>query len=292
MRKTNAIILTVLCLSVFTNIISCKENPHKETTIHNTTKIAVVSGANRGIGLAIVEQLIKEKVKVIAIARNTESLLFLLQQFPNQIEIIKADLSTEQGQKSILDQFKESKIDYLVHNAAIIQPIGTNSFLDASPEDLRKIIETNLISPIILTNLLGSKLKEGTRVLNVSSRAGEKAYSGLGAYCTTKAGLDMYTESLQLDRPHGILAASVHPGEVDTGMQSNLRDNKSPDFPFSKFFIKNYHEKKLISPELSGKYIVWLLLKTSDQQFTQQKHNIYDTSHHMHWDSKDLTNPY
>jgi benzil reductase ((S)-benzoin forming) len=244
---------------------------------------ALVTGASRGIGFSLVKQLLEEDIQVIAVVRNKAALTELSQKYPQNLQIIEADLSLAQGISHVANSITNNKIDFLVHNAAVIEPLGVDALLDAPVATLRKLIETNIMAPILLTASLGSKLNEGARILNVSSRAGEKAYQGLGMYCTSKAALDMYTESLQLDHPHGILAAAVHPGEVDTGMQEDLRTHDSKEFPFSDFFKKNQKQGKLLSPDISAEYLKWLLLKTNDDYFVQFKHNIYEPSHHTQW---------
>lgn len=253
---------------------------------------ALVTGASRGIGLSLTQQLLEDKIKVIAIVRDKASLNALYQKYPHDLEIIEADLSSIEEFLHITNCIQESKIDYLVHNAAIIEPLGKEALIEAPLSSLNKILQVNLLAPILLTASLNSKLVKGSRILNISSRAGEKAGPGLGMYCISKAGLDMYTESLQLDHPHGILSASVHPGEVDTGMQEDLRSHDPAEFPYSRFFQENLQEKKLISPDISAKFLKWLLIKTTDESFVKSKHNIYDTSHHLDWHTEIIPCPY
>lgn len=253
---------------------------------------ALVTGASRGIGLSLVQQLLEDKIKVIAVVRDRASLDALCQKYPDTLKIIEADLSSLEGFLHITDCIQESKIDFLVHNAAIIGPLGKEVLIEAPISELNRILQINLIAPILLTASLNSKLVEGSRILNISSRAGEKAGPGIGMYCVSKAGLDMYTESLQLDRPHGVLSACVHPGEVDTGMQEDLRCQDVTRFPFASFFRKNLNENKLISPDISAKYLKWLLLETSDENFVKTKHNIYDQSHHLYWHKELIPIPY
>lgn len=255
-----------------------------------SAQTALVTGASRGIGFSLTRQLLEDGIKVIAIVRDAQSLESLSQKYP-QLEIIETDLSSTDFSQ-IANRIHESKIDFLVHNAAIIEPLGSEALLNASMDSLRRILEVNVIAPILLTASISPKLIKGSRILNVSSRAGDKAGPGLGMYCISKAALDMYTESLQLDSPHGILSACVHPGEVDTGMQGDLRSHDPTEFPIAPFFQKKSEDKKLITPDLSAKYLKWLLLKTSDEEFVKSKHNIYDTSHQLNWHTEVIPLPY
>lgn len=260
--------LICLCLLPFKSAALKKENQ----------KVAVVTGASRGIGKALIEELLNEQIKVIAIVRNEKSLTVLIQKYPNQLQVIEADLSTPKGQNNIVGNIEEPEVHYLVHGAGVIEPLGSNALLEAKPEILRNILEVNVMAPIMLTNALGGKLKTGSRVLNISSVAGDKATLGLGAYCISKVALDRFSESLQLDHPHEILATSVHPGRVDTDMQADLRNHKSADF-LSEKYVKYKIENKLISSQKTAKYLKWLLVDSTKEQYLKKKHNIDEELH-------------
>jgi benzil reductase ((S)-benzoin forming) len=258
-------------------------NPVKiESQAQATPKTALVTGASRGIGFALVKELLKDNVRVIAVVRDRKSLVVLTQTYPERLQIIEADLSSPEGVLGVATSIQEPKLDYLVHNAAMIEPIGEEALLKASPVNLQKIIVTNLLAPILLTASVATKLMKGSRILNISTNT-ENAYTGTGMYGVSKAGLDMYTKSLQLDRPHGVLAAYVYPGEVNTGMQGDLRNHDVKEFPRAPLFHKKLEEGRLISAETSASYLKWLLLNTTDEQFVEKKHDIYDSSHHPHW---------
>jgi NAD(P)-dependent dehydrogenase (short-subunit alcohol dehydrogenase family) len=277
--KNNLRTLTIFFMVFFSLVFS----PIAHTVKNNEDdpKVALVTGASRGIGFALTKQLLEKGLYVIAVARNIESLQDLGKTYPGHLQIIAADLSTKAGQLSVAPSVAGKAVDFLVHNAAIIEPLGKNALLEATPDEIHRIMEVNVIAPMVLTNQLSSNLKKGSRILMVSSRAGDKVGPGLGLYCITKTALDRYTQSLQLDVPHGVLAASVHPGDIDTDMQGDLRKKDTTEFPWGKFFRAK--QGKLTSPEASGKYLTWLLLNTSDREFTRKKHNIYDVSHHAAW---------
>lgn len=247
----------------------------------STPKVALITGASRGIGFSLTKQLLEEGLHVIAVARKVESLEELEKRFSGHLQIISADLSTKEGQLSVAPAVGKATIDFLVHNAAVIDPLGKDALLEASPDEIHHIFAVNVVAPMVLTTQLSPNLKEGSRILMISSRAGDKAAPGAGFYSVTKVALDRYTESLKLDRPHNVLAASVHPGDVNTDMQGDLRKKDSAAFPRGEFFRER--KDRLTSPETSARYLAWLLLKTSDQAFTAKKHNIYDPSHQAAW---------
>jgi NAD(P)-dependent dehydrogenase (short-subunit alcohol dehydrogenase family) len=230
--------------------------------ISHANKLALITGASRGIGYALTEQFLEGGHNVIAVARNVEPLTRLLTKYPDKLQFISADLGTAEGQMAIAPAVGSNSIDYLVHNAGVLGPLGTGALLEASAEDIRNLIEVNLVAPILLNRQLSKNLKKGSRILMVSSVAGESMSSGFGLYCVSKAALDRYTESLQIDKPSGVLAASVHPGEVDTDMHAELRENDTPDI-------------RLTDASTSARFLRWLLVDSSDTEFVEKKHNIY-----------------
>lgn len=255
-----------------------------ERKIPEEPQTALITGATRGIGFALTEKLLGEGLHVIAVARKVELLERLATQFPDHLRIISADLSTNEGQLSVAPAVGKTMVDYLVHNAGIIEPLGKNALLDASSEEIRRIIEVNLIAPMVITNQLSLNLKHGSRILMISSRSGERVSPGVGLYSVTKTAIDRYTGSLKLDKPYGVLAASVHPGDVNTDMHADLRSKDTIQFPRAEFFREK--QSKLISANISGQYLTWLLLKTNDEFFISQKHNIYDESHQANWNNE------
>lgn len=253
-------------------------------------KTVVITGTSRGVGYALLELLLEDNINAIAIVRDKKGLKELEQQYSNALQIIETDLSDPNGQKIAAHNVKTLKIDYLVHNAAIIEPLGSDALLKANSDSLRKILETNILAPILLTNMLGNKLTVGSRILNISSVAGDQAIPELGAYCVTKVAIDRFSESLKLDSPQGILATSVHPGEVNTGMQADLRNHSSVDFTPTRF-KKRFNEDRLISPKTAAIFLKWLLLESTNEQFQREKHSIYKSWHQPYWNSKSLPSP-
>lgn len=252
---------------------------------------AVITGASRGIGLALTEQLLAEDIHVIAIVRDKNPLKTLADKYADQLQVLEIDITLPESPQNIANSIKELTIDYLVHNAAVIEPLGEQALINASQTTLRKIIETNVMAPILLTAALSTKLSSGSRILNISSRAGDYMIAGLGMYCLSKTALDKYTESFQLDHPKDILCANVHPGEVETGMQHQLRSGDEKEFPTTHYFRNNLKEGNLITAEISAQYLTWLLIKTQDDYFISRKHDIYEPSHHQNWYGKTLPSP-
>ncbi|MCW8397972.1 SDR family oxidoreductase [Legionella sp. PATHC038] len=235
---------------------------------------AVITGASSGIGHALTLELASQGITVIAIARNNTELLKLKEKHPEKIKTIPADITTDEGLTRIANEMKSLNINYLIHNAGIISPLGL--LHKATAADIRKIIETNLIAPMLLTqSMLPLFSKQGGRILNITSVAGEKPVTGAGAYCISKSAFNMWTNVLQAELPQGIVATDVIPGEVDTGMQKNLRECPVELFPLADEFKRAYQEKTLIPPTVCAEFLAFLLLKTTPKEFSEKRWNIY-----------------
>jgi benzil reductase ((S)-benzoin forming) len=272
-------------------IIACTVSPSElESALPKT---ALVTGANKGIGFELTRQMLERGNTVYAVARHTEPLDELKGTYSDQLHIIRADLGTLDGQKSVAPAIADA-LDYVVHNAAIMHPVGDRAFWEAPEDDLATIMQVNAMAPMIITRGLVGKIKKTTRHLFVSSRAGDTVYPGVGPYCVTKHTMDAYVEALRKDNP-GFLAATIHPGEVDTQIQEVLRAPSESTFALAPVFVKTHEDRNLLSPEIAARFFKWVLCGATDVVFVSRKHNIYtDTATYTHWvpEGVEIVNPY
>ncbi len=237
---------------------------------------AVVTGASGGIGYALSLELASRGVLVIAIARNKEVLLKLQQQYPDKIQIITADITREEDRNAIIKNINYLKINYLVNGAGVVSPIGQLN--SASDDELRNVIEVNLLAPIFLTKKLIPffSLSTTKRILNITSVSGKLALGGLGGYCISKAALNMWTSILQIELDsYGVLATTVILGEVDTRMQQTLRDAPLEKFPIATEFQEAKEKNTLISPKICAHFLADILLNVAKEQYIEKEWNIY-----------------
>jgi 3-oxoacyl-[acyl-carrier protein] reductase len=187
--------------------------------------VVLVSGASRGLGLAIVTELVAAGVKVAAFARTvTPELQALVEAHPDQVLAGSVDI-TDEAQTQAFVKEVESRlgvIDGLVNNAAI----GQDSLHVHTPADrIAQIIETNLTAPLVLTRFvlrrLMAKGRRG-RLVNVTSICGQRGYPGLVAYSATKGGMDAATRSLAREFSGRVLANAVAPGFFASEMSAVL----------------------------------------------------------------------
>ena len=186
-----------------------------------TGKTALVTGGNRGIGLATVRALAEAGATVHFTARTAANLA-AAQRDLGEIRATghHANLTDRIAMTTLIDQ----GFDILVNNAAVITPIGR--ILDISAEDWAASIDINLTSAFHATQraLAHMVAQGGGTIVNISSGAAHRPQEGWSAYCAGKAGLAMLTRSVHLEYgTQGIRIFGFAPGVVDTDMQVAIR---------------------------------------------------------------------
>lgn len=182
---------------------------------------ALVTGGNRGIGLAGVRALAQAGATVHFTARSAANIA-AAQRALGDVPAIghHADMTDRLAMARVLDE----GFDILVNNAGIIGPIGR--ILDVSPEDWGTNIQTNLVAAFQATQhaLRHMVAQGGGTIVNLSSGAAHRPQEGWSAYCAGKAGLAMLTRSIHLEyASRGIRVFGFAPGVVDTDMQGRIR---------------------------------------------------------------------
>lgn len=192
---------------------------------NQTPQTVLITGANRGIGLALVVECLALDYLVIATARDLEKaqeLLALQSKHPNQLNLLTLDVNSELSVANLSSQIVS--IDVLVNNAAIFPEEGEETVDRWQMSHLSKAFETNVVGMARLTQaLLGHLLaSSAARVVNISSTAGSisgKHSHFYYAYSTSKAALNMLTRAMAFDlKSQGITVVAVTPGWVQTEM--------------------------------------------------------------------------
>lgn len=192
-------------------------------------KVAIITGASRGIGREIAKQLAKEDaIKVIANYNNSEEeankLKDELEKENIIIDIVKADLSKREGAKKLV-QFaleKYQKIDILINNAGISE---YKMFTDETDEDWYRVINTNLYSAFAMSQEVIPNMihhKNGC-IINISSVWGITGASLEVLYSISKAGMNGMTKALAKELgPSNIRVNAIAPGIINTKMNSEF----------------------------------------------------------------------
>ncbi|MFC4402474.1 3-ketoacyl-ACP reductase [Gracilibacillus xinjiangensis] len=194
-------------------------------------KVALVTGAGKGIGRSTAIALAKEGVNVGLIARSEAD----LQSVATEIEGLgvkaayaTADVSSMEQVNQAVDQIQKSlgTTDILINNAGIGK---FGKFLELSPEEWKNIIDINLMGVYYVTRAVLPQLieKNGGDIINISSTAGQKGAPVTSAYSASKFGMLGLTESLALEvRKHNIRVTALTPSTVATELayKENLTD--------------------------------------------------------------------
>lgn len=246
------------------------------------TKTLIITGASSGIGRALAKHLASLGNNVIAVARRKKELEELQSLYPQNIQIVTADITQEEGRIRVKQALPANAAGiYVVHNAGIAL---ANLLGELSEEEWEKHYKINVTAPFLLTKILLPHLKNGGRVLHISTSLAHNPLAGVAAYGTSKAALYMLKEYCNAEfNDQGIYFGSVLPGAVNTPIQEKIRSYGPEQFPSVKTFQDFLKHGELLSPETVSKFITWLLLNVEANQFIADEWNIYDTSHHKHW---------
>ncbi|MHC8517394.1 SDR family NAD(P)-dependent oxidoreductase [Sporosarcina sp. ITBMC105] len=221
--------------------------------------IYIVTGASKGLGFELCQQLTERGHEVIGVART---------KTPGIVKFIEADLTRtdnlEDTIHQIIEEYEQKATSFtLINNAGTVEPIGLIGTVTA--RQMEQAIALNLTAPMVLSNAFISKLKSfrgQKRIVSISSGAGRNAYEGWGVYCTTKAGLDHFTRVAAIEQQsatYPVDVMSIAPGIIDTGMQETIRSSDASDFPLLDRFVDYKEQGKLSSAgEVAGKLIALL----------------------------------
>ncbi len=232
--------------------------------------LTILTGASRGMGLAMAQQLLTTGHHLLCISRHTnDDLTRAAEQTSVPLTQWTQDLADGLGASQRLKDWLAG-LDAsayasatLINNAGVIPRIGPLSQADA--QDLAQALRVGLETPMQLcAAFLATTEPWGVprKVLNISSGLGRNAMASQAGYCAAKAGMDHFTRCLALDeahKPHGALVCSLAPGVIDTDMQTQLRGAASEDFPDQARF-QQLKDKGLLStaPQAASQVLAYL----------------------------------
>src|SRR5690606_6459208 len=204
-------------------------------------KIALITGVSKGLGESIAKLFLESGIHVLGISRNPNNRLGKIAQKNNvNYQHYPCDLGNISEIEKTVKKIKEDveryspTIFYLINNAAVVEPINQVTLI--GNQELANHFQINTLAPIILMN---SMLQFSTNSnnafigVNITSGAAERPIYGWGAYCSSKASINMYTKTAALEQDtlktgHKIVA--FNPGIMDTNMQQTIRSSSKDSF--------------------------------------------------------------
>jgi 3-oxoacyl-[acyl-carrier protein] reductase len=189
-------------------------------------RTAVVTGASKGIGRAVVLELAREGVNVVAAARSEESLAEVAaaaEGLDGRVLTVAADCATDEAPAEIIGRAREAfgAVDILVNN------LGTGTFehdWDTGPDEFHRIFNINLYSAIRFVRLCVPEMqdREWGRIINMSSVSGHSGLPRMGDYNASKAAMSVWSKTLSLELGPHLTVNSVCPAFIETPLWDNL----------------------------------------------------------------------
>jgi NAD(P)-dependent dehydrogenase (short-subunit alcohol dehydrogenase family) len=176
---------------------------------------AIVTGASRGLGLALTRALAERGWQVVVDARDGEALERAVGGLDGVLAV-PGDVA-DPGHRRRLVEAAGDSIDLLVNNASVLGPSPQPVLADYPLDELRRVYEINVLAPLALVQLVLPRLTDGARVLNVTSDAAVEAYETWGGYGSSKAALAQISAVLGAENP-GLRFYAVDPGDMRTQM--------------------------------------------------------------------------
>jgi NAD(P)-dependent dehydrogenase (short-subunit alcohol dehydrogenase family) len=245
--------------------------------------LTILTGASRGMGLAMAQQLLAPDRLLLCISRQGNA------ELAQQAEAAGApllqwsqDLAEPEAARERLREWLQSLTPAawlsatLINNAGVIPRIGPLG--DCPADELARALRVGLEAPMQLSaaflKVTGGWTEAGWRgprkLLNISSGLGRSAMAAQAPYCAAKAGMDHFTRCCALEEaqhPHGAQLVSLAPGVIDTDMQVQLRAGDPAAFPDRQRFVELQKQGQLTAPdEAARRILAWLQRPDFGQQ--------------------------
>ena len=195
---------------------------------------ALVTGASRGLGLALARRLAEDGWRLIIDARGEEDLEAARAELADltKVTAIAGNVMDPEHRRALAGAAREAGgLDALVNNASVLGPSPQPALLDYPLGILEQVYRTNVFAPLALIQALQEELRPGARIVNVTSDAAVEPYEGWGGYGSSKAALEQISNILAAENP-GWRVYRVDPGDMRTRMhQEAFPDEDISDRP-------------------------------------------------------------
>ncbi len=238
-----------------------------------TRHLFILTGASRGMGLAMAQQLLVPGNSLLCISRQVNNAL-AVQAVNAGVLLLQwaQDLASGAHVSTMLAHWLHEQKSHEFASATLINNAGAIPRIvplrDAEPDDLSHALRVGLEAPMLLTSafLRATQDWQGQRkVLNISSGLGRRAMASQAAYCAAKAGMDHFTRCIALEeasQANGAKVCSLAPGVIDTDMQIQLRTADAKVFPDQGSFVNLKSSGSLASPADAAQRVLTVLMRS------------------------------
>lgn len=196
--------------------------------------VAVITGASRGLGLALARELARGGWQLVIDARGRDELQRVAAELSalTDVQAVPGDVSDAAHRRALIDAAGKH-VDLLVNNASVLGPSPQPPLADYPLAELEHVLQVNVVAPLALIQLALPRLSGGC-VINVTSDAAVAAYAGWGGYGSSKAALEQFTAVLGAEHPE-LRIYAVDPGDMRTRMHQeafpgqDISDRPSPE---------------------------------------------------------------
>jgi 3-oxoacyl-[acyl-carrier protein] reductase len=247
-----------------------------------TDKVAIVTGAAKGLGRAFCLGLAREGAKVMAVTRkdldNLEQTVKMIRSLGGEAEMVQADVAVESDTQAVARETvgRFGRIDILLNNAAIYDGIRRKPFFEIDPKEWDLVMNVNVKGAFLATRAVFPSMKgQGSgKIINLASEVFFTGSNGFAHYVASKGGIIGLTRALAVELgPFNICINCIAPGFTDTEASRGLAD-------VSKYDVSKTPLKRLERPEdLVG---AALFLASSESDFMTGQTLLIDGGRAMH----------
>jgi NAD(P)-dependent dehydrogenase (short-subunit alcohol dehydrogenase family) len=238
-----------------------------------SSHLTILTGASRGLGRAMAEQLLQPGRLVLCISRQSDDLLATrAREAGATLEQWRQDLADPAPAAARLAAWLRGLDAQAFDSATLINNAGTvgrpRPLSEAVAEDLAQALRVGLEAPMLLTSAFLGATKDWRaerKVLNISSGLGRNAMGSQAPYCASKAGMDHFSRAVALEEKaaaNGARIVSLAPGVIDTDMQVELRATDAALFPDRVRFERMKTEGQLDSPATAAAKVLKYLARS------------------------------